>query len=108
MNIHIFNIAAPAFLDEDVFLTRLSLCMKNLVAVLGRAEDLTDVDFEIFLWPDRYQESSSLATWRGQKLLPDMTVVWSSLDPLKNMQSIRSISVYVGSDVHDHWPRQDH
>ena len=101
--IHIFNICATGFTDDRLLLARLHQCMKQIASVLQRAANMDDLNMELYLWPESYQKSSSMVTWRGQKVVLNRDLLWAGLEPLKQVQGIRTIALHTGPAIQETW-----
>ena len=77
---------------------RPAMIMYEVADVLSRVNNLEELDVDMFLWPDRYQPSSSLASWQGQNP-PNEAKVWDAIEPLKRVQGIRKIVLHAGAEA---------
>jgi len=77
--------------------------MKQIASVLQRAANMDDLNMELYLWPESYQKSSSMVTWRGQKVVLNRDLLWAGLEPLKQVQGIRTIALHTGPAIQETW-----
>jgi hypothetical protein len=106
LHLNIFNVMTPGFRDSSSLDSKLRTCMEEVVRVLKGATNLDNLNIEVFLWPDCYQDSSSNVTWRGHDL-PQRCNLWDGLQPLKSIQGIQEIHLHAGARLHEEWTKKN-
>ena len=96
LSMHVLRIAAPEFRSSAVLISSLRSIALAVADVFKAAKDLVHLSIHIYLWPDDYQASSSIATWNGRKP-PNKTLIWTGFEPIQQIPGIQSVFVTAGS-----------